>query len=393
MSEFQPSFESIAHYEKLQGQLIDEKGFNLIMTYGGGSHWEGEQYLPHQLWDLLLCSPMREDAYHYWWRAISATYLVRPNERTLQKLFSFQQQPDQLKVYTNQILPDNVNSSVLSVVNPSPTSEDHISTSNTSDSPDSPARPSTTATTNTNDLSSSKEEGDNNRIVENITGGEDCIALFVRHGDKGIEMHLHSVEEYLNIATMMWKFGLVPTAYQYYKHHFHSLSKEEKEKFDTNSTSTTGRSSKETILDAVMLHQLPPISFNGTLFIGSEDQTVLEDTIKWGKEAHWNVVYTNLFDRTIQSAAKTWDEVHQKHHHTVHDPNEYLSMLWNLYYSIQCEAWVCTLASNSCRIIDELRTTIGAKANRFFADISAETCDIPPCINDLFQGRIIAFGE
>jgi hypothetical protein len=39
-------------------------------------------------------------------------------------------------------------------------------------------------------------------------------------------------------------------------------------------------------------------------------------------------------------------------------------MLLNLYYSLRSEAFVCTLKSNSCRIIDEMRATVGGKANR-----------------------------
>ena len=54
-------------------------------------------------------------------------------------------------------------------------------------------------------------------------------------------------------------------------------------------------------------------------------------------------------------------------------------MLLNLQYSLKCETWVCTLASNSCRVMDELRATVGGKANRIYADISIETCDDPPC--------------
>jgi hypothetical protein len=75
----------------------------------------------------------------------------------------------------------------------------------------------------------------------------------------------------------------------------------------------------------------------------------------------------------------------------VHDKLEYISMLLNLYYSLRSEAYVCTLKSNSCRIIDEMRATVGAKANRFFADLSIETCSKPPCID--MTDRILSFGE
>jgi len=58
---------------------------------------------------------------------------------------------------------------------------------------------------------------------------------------------------------------------------------------------------------------------------------------------------------------------------------QYISYLLNLEYAIKCEAWVCTIMSNTCRIIDELRSTVGGKANRAFIDLSKETCKSPPC--------------
>ena len=34
-------------------------------------------------------------------------------------------------------------------------------------------------------------------------------------------------------------------------------------------------------------------------------------------------------------------------------------MLLNLEYSLKCDAYIGTLASNTCRLMDELRSTIG----------------------------------
>ena len=63
--------------------------------------------------------------------------------------------------------------------------------------------------------------------------------------------------------------------------------------------------------------------------------------------------------------ADVWGSYHS-------NPMQYLSILINLEYSLKCDAWVCTLASNTCRLIDELRATIGGKANYVFADLSKE---------------------
>jgi hypothetical protein len=70
---------------------------------------------------------------------------------------------------------------------------------------------------------------------------------------------------------------------------------------------------------------------------------------------------------------------------------QYISMLLNLYYALRCEAWVCTLASNSCCIMDELRATVGGKANRYYTDLSVGSCARPPCLDGNDGGR--NFGE
>ena len=71
------------------------------------------------------------------------------------------------------------------------------------------------------------------------------------------------------------------------------------------------------------------------------------------------MVYTELFDRDSVGAKNGLDA-------PGHHPEEYLSMLLNLQLSTQCDAWVCTLASNWCRLMDELRVTIGGKASFLF---------------------------
>jgi hypothetical protein len=45
--------------------------------------------------------------------------------------------------------------------------------------------------------------------------------------------------------------------------------------------------------------------------------------------------------------------------------SEYISMLLNLEYSLQCDAYVGTLASNWCRIVDEMRATVGKDKIQF----------------------------
>ena len=163
-----------------------------------------------------------------------------------------------------------------------------------------------------------------------------CIAMFVRHGDKGMDMKLLDFDEYRKAAVLMWELGMLPASAKYVP----SIQR------DVYNITKADR----------VVSRMP---FNGTLFITTEDPAVLVDAEKFGAANNWLIKYTNLFNRAEQTAYKTWEEQHRKGTKAVHDDLEYISMLLNLYYALQCEGWVCTLASNSCRVMDELRTTIG----------------------------------
>jgi hypothetical protein len=47
---------------------------------------------------------------------------------------------------------------------------------------------------------------------------------------------------------------------------------------------------------------------------------------------------------------------------------EVLNSLMNLDLALDCDAWVGTLSSNWCRLIDELRSTSRCKANGIYRD-------------------------
>lgn len=149
-------------------------------------------------------------------------------------------------------------------------------------------------------------------------------------------MKLLDFEVYRKTAVLMWELGMVPASTKY-----------------------AAASQRDTYNITIADRVVSRMPFNGTLFITTEDPAVLVEADKFGANNNWQIKYTNLFNRADQTAYKTWDEQHKKGSKAVHDDLEYMSMLLNLYYSLQCEGWVCTLASNSCRIMDELRTTIG----------------------------------
>eukprot|EP01038_Epipyxis_sp_PR26KG_P014108 gene14108-18929_t len=291
MGDFQPAFDSSEGRLQIIEKYAAVKSFNIILTYGN-LRWNTHSFVPFQMIPLIKCSPMRDDNMYYWWRAVSATYLIRPNKRTLDFLTTFMNLPS-------------------------------------------------------HDL-------------------HQCIAMFVRHGDKGIEMQLLQFSDYRIVAEGLWSNGLLPAS--------------KKLKYMNNNMDYSHKNDDHANQFNLTLSNSMVLSSNGSFFITTEDPAVLKEADEWGKANNWKILYTNLFHREDLTAYYTWAEQHERGKANKHDDLEYTSMLLNLYYSLRCEAWVCTMASNSCRVIDELRATIGAKANRVYADISKETCPTPPCL-------------
>jgi len=217
---------------------------------------------------------------YYWWRAVSAAYILRPNIPTLKKLESLRALPLQPQ--------------------------------------------------------------------------EDYLSMYVRRGDKHVEMKLVDLKEFWSAAALV-QIELMKIRGQ-------AGGQEKQDNTPTtNSTAAT------------------PI-----LFIASESPSVIEQGEQWGKISGWRVLYTSLFDREKVSAHLDHKalKVLRKSFAVVHHDLEYLSMLLTLDYATRSQGWVCTLASNYCRVIDELRATVGGKTNFPFADLSKETCGSPPCINN-----------
>jgi hypothetical protein len=165
---------------------------------------------------------------------------------------------------------------------------------------------------------------------------EHCVSVYVRRGDKGQEATvLQDDTQFFEAAKLLWK-----------------------------------------TIDGVKEGEQP------TMFFGSEDSSVLDNALAWGKANNWRVLYSNLFDRravttglnsTVQLAARAKNA-------EVHDQWEYLSLMVNLDSHLQCSAFVCTHNSNYCRIIDEMRATVAAKAHRPYVDLS---CAHPPECPDI----------
>ena len=222
-----------------------------------GALWHG--FVPPQFINIVKCSPFKKTFYYYWWRALSASYILRPNGKTLKWL-------EDNSLYRN-----------LSSDNPP------------------------------------------------------VIGVYVRRGQKSSEMRLLPFSEYINATEFLWKG-------------FPEFLKPDK-------------------------------LWTKSVFFATEDPGVLHEAILWASASQVNLLYTDLFERNGTAAASANGE-------GTHHGLEYLSMLLNIDHLLQSSAWVCTLASNFCRLVDELRTTVSPLLTRPFVDISPETCNLSPCVGD-----------
>ncbi len=184
------------------------------------------------------------------------------------------------------------------------------------------------------------------RELENTAYG----AVYIRRGEKGVEMKLQPESVFQEAVSIL--FGdIAPSAMP--KH----------------------------------LRALPNItalaSLDRVLFVGTEDPSALQVMRKWNDNLPLNrkfrLLYTTVYDRAGLTAAQNGAE-RKAHPREVHNQNEYLSMLLNIYHMVTGSAYVCTLASNVCRLVDELRATVGMRADYPYIDLSVETCGVPPCL-------------
>jgi hypothetical protein len=117
----------------------------------------------------------------------------------------------------------------------------------------------------------------------------------------------------------------------------------------------------------------------------------LNEANQWGRQEGVLVRHSNLSSLllAVDTVHAPWDM--QRHLPKDHE-YEYFSYLLHLHEILSCDVVICTVPSNYCRLIDELRTTIGRNAKGFNADVSVETCKSPPCIRNFglanFEGEV-----
>jgi len=157
------------------------------------------------------------------------------------------------------------------------------------------------------------------------------VSAHVRHGDKGLEMKLLPMRAYLTAATLL--------------------------------------------LDVFEGHATRPWSNNKAVFVSTEDPDAITTALSWAHKAHntqttennphietdsWNIYYTDIprSNLPLTGLVQKFGGV-----------NEMLNGLLNLQLAVECDFWVCTLSSNWCGLIDELRSISAGKASHPYVDI------------------------
>jgi hypothetical protein len=137
------------------------------------------------------------------------------------------------------------------------------------------------------------------------------------------------------------------------------------------------------------------------MVVGSSNPTLLNDAIAYSGAHGWVLAYNPLHHLIFKGSGLISTHLtHLRAHYRKfersknflvdemsesyrdHLPLEFASNIIYLADFMQCNAYVCSLASSFCRLLDEMRAVVGMKPQALFADISEETCLSPPCLTD-----------
>jgi hypothetical protein len=241
----------------------------IIMGSSLGNEHNARFYVPEVFRQMLKCSPIPEKNYYYWWRAVSASYLLRPN-RAVQALMEAKRK-NAMMIYNHR---------------------------------------------------------------------HSCVSIYVRRGDKEGEMPFVPFEQYAYAADYLSEKGMVPIIHGGDYHY--------------NTSSNISISSKH-------------------VYLGSEEPTVFKEAKEWAALKNWTLHYHTFFDRSKLTSREGQEEQvsKEKSFSAHHDELEYFAMVFDIDNHIKCEAFVCTMKSNFCRVIEELRATVGGKANRYYVDLNS----------------------
>lgn len=163
------------------------------------------------------------------------------------------------------------------------------------------------------------------------------IALHVRHGDKAVEMPLLPFEQYV----------------------------EEAERLAGGDQAL--RVLGDPFAESSTTFAYPPGRFAGrVLFVSTENPEVADQAVRLATGPHaagaaaWHVALTDE-NRTNAGVAA----MRRQRGNGMATLESFL----NLELALEADAWVCTLLSNWCQLIDELRMTVAGKAYAPYIDL------------------------
>lgn len=170
--------------------------------------------------------------------------------------------------------------------------------------------------------------------LEELPAGS--VALHVRHGDKIIEMKMLPFEQYAEKAERLAEGDQgIPVL-------------------------------EPSIASSDQTFFFPKGAFSGrTMFVSTEDPDVVFEALSLARLSQnpWSIAFTEenrtndiLMDMVMRKSAG----------------KATLESFLNLELALEADAWVCTLQSNWCQLIDELRMTIAGKASFPYINIRSE---------------------
>ncbi|CAE7785558.1 FucT6 [Symbiodinium sp. CCMP2456] len=112
------------------------------------------------------------------------------------------------------------------------------------------------------------------------------------------------------------------------------------------------------------------------MFLSTEDQlTVLRALSLCSAHPPWQVSWTKVNRGKLLSRLDPW--MHLTSEQAARE--QALIAFMNLELALEADAWVCALTSNWCRLIDELRMTVGMKASKPYLSLSTHGKTKQPC--------------
>ena len=188
-----------------------------------------------------------------------------------------------------------------------------------------------------------------------------CISVYVRHGDKGSEMKLVPFTQYADAALRVFQ----------------------------NTSQALENIGATELAHRAAAPGSGTIARGKVMFIATEDPDVIQEAMTWGVANNIHVRFTALNMQILGDKKTAVNPGEIERNLPAHREYEYVSYLVHLAENVKCSVNICTIPSNYCRLIEELRGTVGGKANQLNIDVSSETCASPPCFRYIVISCII----